>query len=64
MMDAYSVIAKFYDSANTDFDYPKYFEFIKHYFSGKVVTLSNFSPSNVCTLKPAFFKQSRFAKGF
>ena len=40
MMDAYSVIAKFYDSANTDFDYPKYFEFIKHYFSGKVVELA------------------------
>ena len=39
-MDAYSVIAKFYDSANTDFDYPKYFEFIKHYLSGKVVELA------------------------
>ena len=31
MMDAYSVIAKIYDYANTDFDYPKYFEFTKHY---------------------------------
>lgn len=40
MMEAYSVIAKFYDSANTDFDYSKYFEFIKHYFSGKVVELA------------------------
>ncbi len=39
-MEAYSVIAKFYDSANTDFDYLKYFEFIKHYLSGKVVELA------------------------
>lgn len=40
MMDAYSVIAKIYDVANTDFDYPKYFEFTKHYLTGKVVELA------------------------
>lgn len=38
-MNAYSVIAKIYDSANTDFDYPKYYEFVKKYLSGKVVEL-------------------------
>ena len=40
MMDAYSVIAKIYDYANTDFDYPKYFEFTKHYLTGEVVELA------------------------
>lgn len=39
-MNAYSVIAKIYDKANTDFDYYKYFEFVKHYLTGKVVELA------------------------
>ena len=39
-MEAYSVIAKFYDSANTDFNYSKYLEFTKHYLSGKVIELA------------------------
>lgn len=39
-MNAYSVIAKFYDTANTDFDYEKYFEFTKHHLSGRVVELA------------------------
>ncbi|MDE6967368.1 MAG: class I SAM-dependent methyltransferase [Clostridia bacterium] len=38
-MDAYSVIAKIYDKANTDFDYSEYYEFTKHYLTGKVVEL-------------------------
>lgn len=38
-MNAYSVIAKIYDSANTDFNYPKYFEFTKKFLSGKVAEL-------------------------
>lgn len=39
-MNAYSSIAKIYDKANTDFDYEKYFEFTKHYLTGKVVELA------------------------
>lgn len=39
-MNSYSVIAKIYDNANTDFDYDKYYEFTKHYLTGKVVELA------------------------
>lgn len=40
IMNAYSSLAKIYDKANTDFDYSQYFEFIKHYLTGKVVELA------------------------
>lgn len=40
MKQAYSVIAKFYDAAMTDFDYAKYYEFTKRYLTGKAVELA------------------------
>lgn len=40
MQQAYSVIAKFYDKAMTDFDYCDYFEFVKRHLTGNVVELA------------------------
>lgn len=40
MKKAYSVIANFYDTAMTDFDYKKYYDFVKCYLTGKSVELA------------------------
>lgn len=40
MKNAYSVIAKFYDRLMTDFNYDKYYEFVKRYATGELLELA------------------------